>query len=211
VELQNSITLPLTPDELFEVLLDVERVAPCIPGATLEGVDGDVYRAAVHIKVGPVTAAYKGTVQFLEIDRTERRAVMKASGTETRGQGKAEATIRAFVVGDERESTLTMETDLAIRGRVAQFGRGVLNDVSVNLMNQFAENLKAQMLPGPAQEPEADAPGGDGPGPRPAAAPAGDATTAALGIEVLAAPLLKRAAPALILFLVGVLVGRRRR
>jgi carbon monoxide dehydrogenase subunit G len=207
VELSNAITLPLSPDELFDVLLDVERVAPCIPGASLESVEGDVYHASVKLKVGPVTAGYKGTVRFLEIDREQRTAVMKAAGTETRGQGKAEATIRASVVGDERESTLTMDTDLAIRGRVAQFGRGVLSDVSENLMNQFAENLKAQMLAGPAgAEPEA--------APQPAAdtvAPAAAEPAAALSLGVVAVPIVKRAAPVLIAFLLGLLVAGRRR
>jgi carbon monoxide dehydrogenase subunit G len=203
MELSNAITLPLSPDELFEVLLDVERVAPCIPGASLEGVDDDVYRASVKLKVGPVTAAYKGTVRFLEIDREQRTAVMKAAGTETRGQGKAEATIRASVVGSEHESTLTMDTDLAIRGRVAQFGRGVLNDVSENLMAQFAENLKAQML-SPA-EPAAQARTGPGPAavtPEPAVA---------LSAGIVAVPLLKRVAPVLVAFLAGLLVAGRRR
>jgi carbon monoxide dehydrogenase subunit G len=208
VELTNAITLPLAPDELFEVLLDVERVAPCIPGASLEGVDGDVYRAAVKLKVGPVTAAYKGTVRFLEIDREQRTAVMKAAGTETRGQGKAEATIRAKVVGHDGGSTLTMETDLAIRGRVAQFGRGVLGDVSENLMSQFAENLKAQMLSGPAEaRPDtlSDPAGG------PAPAPVAGTEAAALSVSVVAGPLVKRVGPVLLAFLLGQLVARRRR
>jgi carbon monoxide dehydrogenase subunit G len=209
MQLSNAITLPLSPDELFEVLLDVERVAPCIPGASLDGVDDDVYRASVKLKVGPVTAAYQGTVRFLEIDRENRTAVMKAAGTETRGQGKAEATIRASVVGDASESTLTMDTDLAIRGRVAQFGRGVLNDVSANLMDQFAENLKAQMLTAPAgSEPAA------GPGPSGQAATSAAAEPASggeLSVGVIAMPLLKRAAPVLVAFLLGLLVAGRRR
>lgn len=216
MELSNAITLPLSPDDLFEVLLDVERVAPCIPGATLEGVEGDVYHAAVKLKVGPVAAGYKGTVRFLEIDRERRTAVMLAAGTETRGQGKAQATIRAEVAGSGEESTLTMNTDLAIRGRVAQFGRGVLSDVSENLMNQFAENLKAQMLAGrplppvdaagpspPSQPPDGVAGRPPHSGPEPAAT--------ALGAGVVAGPLARRAGPLLLAFLLGVLAGRRRR
>jgi carbon monoxide dehydrogenase subunit G len=214
MELSNAITLPLSPDELFEVLLDVERVAPCIPGASLDGVDDDVYRASVKLKVGPVTAAYQGTVRFLEIDRENRTAVMKAAGTETRGQGKAEATIRASVVGDAHESTLTMDTDLAIRGRVAQFGRGVLNDVSANLMDQFAENLKAQMLTAPAGSEPASGPGPSGPGPSGQAATSAAAKPASggeLSVGVIAVPLLKRAGPVLVAFLLGLLVAGRRR
>jgi carbon monoxide dehydrogenase subunit G len=209
MELRNEVTLPVGPDELFALLLDVERVAPCIPGATLEGADGDVYRASVKLKVGPVSAGYNGTVRFADVDHAARTAVLKASGKELRGQGQAEATINASVVGDASSSTLTMITELAIRGKLAQFGRGVINDVSENLMNQFAENLKAEMLGGPA-EPAAEP---AGPAANGAAAPAPPSATApaassAVGLGVVAGPVARRLGPALMLFVAGLLLGR---
>jgi carbon monoxide dehydrogenase subunit G len=216
VEIRNEITLPLDPEQLFKVLLDVERVAPCIPGATLEGVEDDVYHASVKLKVGPITAAYKGTVRFLEVDEAARTAVMSAAGTEVRGQGKAEATIRASVAGDEHQSTLTMDTDLAIRGRLAQFGRGVISDVSENLMAQFAASLEKEILGPPAGESQpagAEAPAGARPAAPPVDGPGAGAEAdgnVAIGLGMLAGPVLRRLAPVAVAFAAGLVLGRRR-
>src|SRR5919202_4181290 len=156
MKIQNEIEVAAPPDELFEILADPERVAPCMPGASLEGQEGeDAYEGTVKLKVGPITASYRGTLHFVELDRENRRAVIKASGQETNGQGNAEATITASVSGSDSRSTLSMETDLEVRGKVAQFGRGAIGNVSQRILDQFARNLESQVLsPGaPEEEP----------------------------------------------------------
>ena len=147
MKIQNQIEVAAPPDELFDVLSDVERVAPLLPGATLEGKeDDDTYAGTVKVKVGPITVSYRGTIYFQELDRDGRRAVMRASGSEINGQGGTEATITATVAGSDSESVLTMDTDMEVRGKVAQFGRGAIGNVSGRILDQFARNLEAQVL-----------------------------------------------------------------
>jgi carbon monoxide dehydrogenase subunit G len=147
MKIQNQIEVAAPPDELFDVLSDVERVAPLLPGATLEGKeDDDTYAGTVKVKVGPITVSYRGTIFFQELDRDSRRAVMRASGSEINGQGGTEATITATVTGSDSESVLTMDTDMEVRGKVAQFGRGAIGTVSGRILDQFARNLEAQVL-----------------------------------------------------------------
>ena len=161
MKLQNEIEISAPPDDLFEVLADVERVAPLLPGATLEGKeDDDTYTGTVKVKVGPISVSYQGTIRFSELNHDARRAVMKASGREVNGQGSTEATITATVTGSDSESVLTMDTDMEVRGKVAQFGRGAIGNVSQKILDQFASNLEAQVLGGEEQEngqPEGDA------------------------------------------------------
>ena len=153
MKIQNEIEIAAPPDELFEILSSPERVAPCMPGASLEGKEGDdAYEGTVKLKVGPITAAYQGTLRFVELDRENRRAVMRASGQETNGQGNAEATITATVSGSDSQSVLSMETDMEVRGKAAQFGRGALGNVSQKILDQFARNLESQVLSAGEQE-----------------------------------------------------------
>src|SRR5918996_2697062 len=155
MKIQNEIEIAAPPDELFEILSSPERVAPCMPGASLEGKEGDdAYEGTVKLKVGPITAAYQGTLHFVELDRENRRAVMSASGQETNGQGNAEATITATVSGSDSQSVLSMETDMEVRGKAAQFGRGALGNVSQKILQQFARNLESQVLSGKEREEE---------------------------------------------------------
>ncbi|HMC68628.1 MAG TPA: SRPBCC family protein, partial [Mycobacteriales bacterium] len=133
--------MPLAVDEAWTVLTDIERIAPCMPGATLEGAEGDEYRGTVKVKVGPMTAQYKGAVRFVERDDAAHKAVLQADGREARGQGNAAATITATVSADGDGSAVYVVTDLTISGKVAQFGRGVLADVSTRLMGQFVDCL----------------------------------------------------------------------
>src|SRR5918993_213676 len=155
MKIQNEIEIAAPPDKLFEILSNPERVAPCMPGASLEGREGDdAYEGTVKLKVGPITAAYQGTLRFVELDRENRRAVMRASGQETSGQGNAEATITASVSGSDSQSVLTMETDMEVRGKAAQFGRGALGNVSQKILQQFARNLESQVLSGKEREEE---------------------------------------------------------
>src|SRR3712207_4476744 len=146
MRIQNEIEVAAPPEELFGVLSDVERVAPLLPGATLEGKDGDAYTGAVKLKIGPITASYRGRLRFLELDEETRRAVMEASAQETNGQGNAQARISASVSGSDSQSVLNLDTDLEVRGKAAQFGRGVLGNVSQRILDQFARNLESEVL-----------------------------------------------------------------
>src|SRR3712207_3672509 len=114
-----------------------------------------LFRSTVKLKVGPITAACQGTLHFVELDRENRRAVMRASGQETNGQGNAEATITATVSGSDSQSVLSMETDMEVRGKAAQFGRGALGSVSQRILQQFARNLESEVLSGGEQREEA--------------------------------------------------------
>jgi len=158
VELTNEFRVDVPPEEAWAVLTDVERIAPCMPGAQLQEVEGEEYRGVVKVKVGPITAQYKGTATFLEQD-APRRAVLRAEGREALGQGRATATITAELAADGDGTAVTLTTDLAISGKVAQFGRGMLADVSTALVGQFVECLGATVLAaGGAAAPAATAP-----------------------------------------------------
>ncbi len=179
MELANEFTVAVPIDEAWDVLTDVARIAPAMPGAKLETVEGDEYRGAVKVKVGPVTAEYKGTATFLERDPVAHRAVLRAEGRETRGQGNATATITATLESDGPTTRVSVVTDLTITGRVAQFGRGVLADVSNKLLGQFVASLETTVLGGGANPPQ------DAPSTATAAtaATAGTAATTATGAE----------------------------
>jgi carbon monoxide dehydrogenase subunit G len=152
-------------DEAWAVLTDLERVAPCMPGFQLQAVDGDEYRGVVKVKVGPMIAQYQGVASFLERDASGHRAVVRAEGKEARGQGNAAATITATLAAESGGTHVTLHTDLTITGRVAQFGRGVLADVSAKLLRQFVQALEADVLSGAdgAQTPTDEAPAVDAP------------------------------------------------
>ena len=157
MELTNEFTVGVPVDEAWKVLTDLERIAPCMPGAQLQEVEGDEYRGVVKIKVGPITAQYKGVATFQEKDDANHKAVLRAEGRDTRGQGNASATITATLVPDGEGTKVSVLTDLTITGKVAQFGRGVLGDVSAKLMDQFAVALDAEVLSGGAGSNDAPA------------------------------------------------------
>ncbi len=150
MELTNEFNVNVPVDEAWDVLTDVTRIAPAMPGAKLETVEGDEYRGVVKVKVGPVTAEYKGAASFLERDAVAHRAVLRAEGRETRGQGNATATITATLVAEGTGTRVSVVTDLSITGRAAQFGRGVLADVSNKLLGQFVSSLETTVLGGGA-------------------------------------------------------------
>lgn len=220
MKIQNEIEVAAPPDELFDVLADVERVAPLLPGATLEGKeDDDTYAGTVKVKVGPINVSYRGTIHYQELDRDARRAVMRAFGSEVNGQGSTEATITATVTGSDSKSVLTMDTDMEVRGKVAQFGRGGIRTVSGRILNQFARNLEAQVLSGGGTGGEADdepsrheqaaktngARGGSGAPAAPDTAP--NEAEALDMLSVVGLPNLRQAAPALAGLVLGVAVG----
>ena len=146
MELTNEFTVGVPTEQAWALLTDVERIAPCMPGAELQEVEGDEYRGVVKVKVGPITAQYKGRASFVERDVPGLRAVLKAEGRETRGQGNASATISASLHPDAGGTRVAIVTDLAVTGRVAQFGRGVLADVSGKLLGQFVDCLETTVL-----------------------------------------------------------------
>jgi uncharacterized protein len=143
---ENEIEVAQPPAELFAFLTDVERVAPCLPGASIDGRDGEDYTGSMKVKVGPITGTYKGKMRFLEQDEEALRAVMSARAAEVNGQGDAEAKITTQIEasGDD-SSRVRMETDLQMRGRVAQFGRGAMEKISQRMFDEFARNLEREM------------------------------------------------------------------
>jgi uncharacterized protein len=161
VDLTNEFRVGVPVERAWEVLTDVERIAPCMPGAQLQEVEGDEYRGIVKVKVGPITAQYKGAARFVEQDEAGHRAVLRAEGRETRGQGNANATITAQLEPDGDGTKISVITDLTITGRVAQFGRGVLADVSTKLLGQFADCLETKLLAGEDSGAVAGGGGGD--------------------------------------------------
>src|SRR5262245_54809304 len=164
MELSNEFDVSVPLSEAWGVLTDLERIAPCMPGAQLQEVEGDEYRGTVKVKVGPITAQYKGKAHFVELDAVNHRAVLSASGRDTKGQGNASATITADLTEKDGRTHVTLVTDLTLTGKVAQFGRGVLADVSGKLMGQFVDNLETTVLgeqgsaDPPAAEPADDNP-----------------------------------------------------
>jgi carbon monoxide dehydrogenase subunit G len=159
MELKNDFEVSTGVEEAWTVLTDVERIAPCLPGAELREIEGDEYRGVVKVKVGPISAEYRGAAHFVELDAKARRAVLRAEGREARGQGNASATITATLEPSEKGTKVSVVTDLSITGKVAQFGRGVLADVSAKLLGQFVDNLESTVLseahPSDAQQHEA--------------------------------------------------------
>jgi carbon monoxide dehydrogenase subunit G len=147
MELVNDFSVNVPIDEAWTTLTDVERIAPCLPGAQLQEIEGDVYRGVVKVKVGPILAQFKGQATFIEKDDEHHRAVLKAEGRETGGKGNASALITARLHEEgERSTKVTVTTDLTITGKVAQFGRGALADVSTKLLGQFVEQLETTVL-----------------------------------------------------------------
>ena len=176
-KLLNEFVVRRPIDQTWAVLTDVERIAPCMPGAQLQEIEGDVYRGKVKVKLGAVTAQFKGEAQFVERDDTNHRAVLKGQGRDTGGKGNADALITAQLEQVSSDSTkCVVTTELHITGKVAQFGRGIMGDVSEKLMGQFATNLntmleqeKSEPAPAPPAADTADT--SDAPAASPAAEP----------------------------------------
>jgi carbon monoxide dehydrogenase subunit G len=146
MELTNEFRVGVPPATAWIVLTDVERIAPCMPGAQLQEVEGDEYRGIVKVKVGPITAQYKGSATFVEKDDENLRATLRAEGRDTRGQGNANATITAKLTPDGDGTKVIVVTELTVTGKVAQFGRGVMADVSAKLLGQFVDCLETKVL-----------------------------------------------------------------
>jgi carbon monoxide dehydrogenase subunit G len=151
VQLENSFTVPVPIDEAWRVLLDIERIAPCMPGAALDSVDGDDFTGRVKVKLGPINLTYQGKASFIEKDEAAHRAVIDARGKDQRGNGTAAAVVTATLAAQGPSTRVDVLTDLNITGRPAQFGRGVMTDVGNKLLGQFADKLATQLGEGDAQ------------------------------------------------------------
>ncbi|MES4891890.1 SRPBCC family protein [Streptomyces sp. NPDC096012] len=165
MELQHEFTVPVPVDDAWHALLDIERVAPCLPGAAVEEYDGTTVTGSVKVKVGPVTVTYRGTAVFQEQDESAHRMVLVASGRETRGQGTARATVTGTLTGRDGGTAVSVRTDLTVTGRPAQFGRGVLAEVGDRLVGRFAECLAQRLAERPPAEAEPQRPDGTAPAP----------------------------------------------
>lgn len=212
MELENSFIVPADIDTAWDTLIDVEAIAPCMPGATLTSFDGDEFAATVKVKLGPVTMNFAGSGTFISKDAENRVAIIEAAGKETKGAGTAGATITATLTPEGPNSTkATILTDLTVTGKAAQFGRGVMADVSKRLITQFSGNLEqviaartqAPAAPESAVEEKPADTGQPAPAPvSPAPAPVLDNEALDLGNAALM-PVLKRVVPAVV---VGVVV-----
>ena len=218
MELSDSFEVDHPIATVWGVLTDVERIAPCLPGAQLTSTDGDEFHGVVKVRVGPVTSQYKGKASFTELDEASHRVVISASGRDTRGAGNASAEITVELGPGQGASTMVnVETNLIVTGKVAQFGRGVLVDVSRKLMAQFAGNLAALMAaeqPDEAAADDADASDGSEDAADSSSVEAAERPAPAAAAEVEAVDLLavaggsvmKRLVPVLVIVVIVVIV-----
>jgi uncharacterized protein len=185
MRLEHTFTVPVPVDAAWSVLLDLPRIAPCMPGATLTGFDGDSFTGTVRVKLGPITLTYSGKGRFVERDEAARRVVIEAGGRDTKSAGTASATVTAVLKEEGGATRAEVVTDLTVTGRPAQFGRGMIADVSAKLIGQFAQCLADELGttgPAPAPAAAADPAGPPAPaGPAAPARPAGPAVAADTG------------------------------
>jgi uncharacterized protein len=149
MKIDNEFTVGVPIERAWAVLTDLEGIAPCMPGAVLTGVEGDVYSGKVKVKVGPITSEYAGTAQFVEKDEASYRAVIDAKGRDVRGAGNAVAAITAQLRAEGDSTVVSVDTDLKISGKIAQFGSGMIKEVSTKLLGQFADCLEGKLAPEP--------------------------------------------------------------
>ena len=149
MRIEHEFTVPVPVEQAWAVLLDVERVAPCLPGATLDIFEGEEFTGRMKVKVGPITVTYRGTAKFEDVDKDAHALTIKASGKEARGSGTAAATVTARMTGENGTTKVNVETTFNVTGRPAQFGRGVMAEVGGKLIDKFADNL-AELLAEPA-------------------------------------------------------------
>jgi aerobic-type carbon monoxide dehydrogenase small subunit (CoxS/CutS family)/carbon monoxide dehydrogenase subunit G len=145
MKLQNAFTVPASIDRAWEILLDIERIVPCVPGATLSGRDGSLYTGEMKLKLGPMLSTFAGSLEQQEVDVAAHRTTMMARANADRGQGRANATVTSVLAAEGECTRVTVETDLSVTGPLAQFGRGVMQDVSAKLMDEFAACLASEL------------------------------------------------------------------
>jgi carbon monoxide dehydrogenase subunit G len=209
MELTESFTVPVSVDRLWEVLTDVERIAPCVPGFDLKEVSDPEYKGTMKVKVGAIGMSYDATITFLERDDAARRVVLSVVGRERRGPGGVKAKVTSSLTDNGAETMAEMVTDVQVTGRIAQFGRGILADVSSRITEQFVACLNERVLAKPQdseEETRDDEPGKSSSAATMRAQPSREAEPLDLG-SVAAIPVLKRALPvalltAVVIFLV---------
>ncbi|WP_114591630.1 SRPBCC family protein [Euzebya pacifica] len=158
MELTHTFDVPVPPARAFEVLRDIERIGPCMPGATVDDVDGEHFSGRVKVKLGPIQVTYRGEADYVDVDTEALTATINARGREARGSGTANAVVRASVVdGPDGGATVKVVTELAITGKPAQFGRSVMSDVGEKLIGQFADCLAGELAGGDEDDDEATA------------------------------------------------------
>jgi|TARA_B110000444_G_scaffold66715_1_gene62589 hypothetical protein len=219
MELKNEFRVSVPVERAWATLTDVEYIAPCMPGAQLTEIDGDDFKGQVKVKVGPITAQYKGSAKFLQKNEEEYRVILEATGRDTRGAGNASAEVTADMVADGEGTKITISTDLKVTGKVAQFGRGVMADVSEKLIGQFVDSLEKKLSEevladtvlveekddadsAPEERPEKPE------GPRIIDMPEPEPVDL---LDTAAAPMLKRFGPFVIIGLLLILFSRRKR
>jgi carbon monoxide dehydrogenase subunit G len=184
MKINNEFTVSAPIEDAWKTMLDLEKIAPCLPGAAIQEEKGDgEYAGTMKVKIGPITASYKGTVKFEETDEANHRAVLQATGRDARGQGTASATIISTLQEEGDNTRVNVETDMKLTGRAAQFGRGIAQDVATKMLDQFAACLEREISDGgaaaeaaPTAEPASGngaAPGATSDGGAPSAAGAG--------------------------------------
>lgn len=212
MDLQNSFVVPADIDTAWKTLLDVEAIAPCMPGATLDTVDGDAFTGSVKVKLGPVNMTYGGKARFVEKDEAKHRAVIEGTGKETRGSGTASALVTTQLVAETPDRTrVEVTTDLTVTGKPAQFGRGVMQDVAGRIIDQFSANL-ASVIAASGARAAAEASGT--PQSEVVSTPLPQASDSIDLLGTAGAPVLKRAIPAVlaVVAVIGIiwLIARRR-
>ena len=212
MDLQNSFVVPADIETAWKTLLDVEKIAPCMPGATLESNNGDEFTGKVKVKLGPVSMTYGGAAKFVQRDAATRTAVIEGTGKETRGSGTARAVVTTVLTEEGPDRTrVDVTTDLTVTGKPAQFGRGVMQDVAGRIIDQFSANLEAVIASGASPQ-TADTSTGSPDTPAPALPQAADSIDL---LGTAGAPVLKRALPALLglVAVIGIiwLIARRKR
>lgn len=158
MKIENEFVVDAPVQQAWEAMLDLERIAPCLPGASIDEAADEEYQGTMAIKLGPISTRYRGTVRVEEADEAHYRAVLKANGQETRGQGSASATITSTLHEENGSTRVHVETDMQVAGRVAQFGRGIMQDVAEEMMDRFSTCVEQEIVGnGAAQEQEAEA------------------------------------------------------
>ena len=152
MKIENEFVVGAPVQQAWEAMLDLERVAPCLPGASIDEASDGEYQGTMSIKLGPISARYRGTVRVEEADEENHRAVMKANGQETRGQGSASATITSTLYEENGNTRVHVETDMQVAGRAAQFGRGIMQDVAEEMMGRFSTCLEDEIVGSGAEE-----------------------------------------------------------
>ncbi|GAA1291569.1 hypothetical protein Psi02_36030 [Planotetraspora silvatica] len=200
IRFEHEFTVPVPVEQAWSVLIDLERIAPCLPGATLESVEDGAFAGRMRVKVGPTTVTYRGEAAFEDVDKDSRTVTLKASGKEARGAGTADAEVTARLSPEADRTRVHVETSFNLTGRPAQIGRGAMADVGARLIDRFAANLAALLEEGPEESPA----------PWPEAAGSVDAEPEGVSrtyrsaeeealdlLEIAGPPLVRRLAPAL--------------